>query len=147
MGTTGLVRRELGEEECRALLAGTSRGHLAFTRSAMPAISPVRFVLDGGRVVIPTRPDSDHVPPAGGAVVVLGVDGTDGPDGQPDWAVTVVGPVRTVHGAADLAACDALGWPVAPVPGDGHGYVVLTVGMVSGWRTEPADAAVRRRSA
>jgi nitroimidazol reductase NimA-like FMN-containing flavoprotein (pyridoxamine 5'-phosphate oxidase superfamily) len=109
------IREDLTDEECRRLLGATSRGHLAFTRDALPAIAPVRYAVDGDRLVIPARPDSDHLAPAGGAVVVLGIDDAEG---DAAWAVTVVGPARTV---ADQDVR----------------YVVLTIGVLRGWRTLP----------
>ncbi|MGY1735003.1 pyridoxamine 5'-phosphate oxidase family protein [Geodermatophilus sp. SYSU D00684] len=137
------MRTVLTDEECRRLLGTTSRGHLGFTRDALPAVSPVRFALDRDRVVIAAREDSDHLPPAGGAVVALGVDDPDERDG---WAVTVVGPARTVTDPGALLTLDALAWPVPPTPGDGHCYVVLQVGVLRGWRTT-ARATAPRRSA
>jgi hypothetical protein len=137
------IRTPLTDDECRRLLGGTRRGHLAFTRDALPALAPVRYALDGDRVVIPAAPDSDHLLPARGAVVVLGVDDFDGESG---WSVTVVGPARTVTDPADVASWDALGWP-GPPSRDGHCYVVLHAGVVRGWRSLPAPAGDPRRSA
>ncbi|MGY1700265.1 pyridoxamine 5'-phosphate oxidase family protein [Geodermatophilus sp. SYSU D00766] len=126
------TRTLLTVEECRHLLDGTRRGHLAFTRDALPAMAPVLYALDGHRVVMPASPESDHLLPARGAVVVLGVDDFDGESG---WAVTVVGPARTVTDAVGVTALDALAWPVLPAADDGHCYVVLLAGVVRGWRT------------
>lgn len=132
VGTGGAGRVGLSEAECRALVGGTSRGHLGFTRDALPAIAPVRYAVDGDRVVIAARPDSDHLPPAGGAVVVLGVDDFDGEAG---WAVTIVGPARTVTDPAGVAALDLL---LSPAAGRPPCYVVLRAGVVRGWREAPA---------
>ncbi|NEM06266.1 pyridoxamine 5'-phosphate oxidase family protein [Geodermatophilus normandii] len=137
-------REELTDDECRRLLGTTSRGHLAFTREAMPAIAPVHYAVDGERLVIPARPDSEHLLPPRGAVVVLGIDEFDGESG---WSVTVVGPARTVTDPAGVATWDALGWPGAPAAGDGHCYVVLQAGVLRGWRTLRASATAPRRSA
>lgn len=138
------VREDLSAEECHRLLGGTSRGHLAYTRDALPAIAPVRYAVDGDRVVIPAHRDSDHVVPAGGAVVVLGID--DCAASSP-WSVTVVGLARTVADPAGVAVCDALTWTELPVPGDGHCYVLLQAGVVRGWRMLPVpvtDPRARR---
>ncbi|GAB3315721.1 hypothetical protein GCM10027451_31760 [Geodermatophilus aquaeductus] len=133
-------REDLTGEECRRLLGTASRGHLAFTRDALPAIAPVRYAVDADRLVIPARPDSDHLLPPRGAVVVLGVDEFDGWSG---WSVTVTGHARTVTDPAGVATWDALGWPGLPDADDGHCYVVLRAGVVRGWRT-PAAPAPRR---
>ena len=129
-------RVDLTAEECRRLLAGTRRGHLAFTRDALPAMAPVRYALDGDRVVIPAGSDSEHRLPGRGAVVALGVDDLDAEDDS-GWAVTVVGPARSVTDAAGLAACSALGWPRAP-SGEGRCYLVLQTTVIRGWRSVAA---------
>ncbi|GAB3309880.1 hypothetical protein GCM10027451_20050 [Geodermatophilus aquaeductus] len=144
MTEAGTTRRHLSEEECRALLGSTSRGHLAFTRDALPAISPVHYALDGDRVVIPARPDSDHLPPAGGAVVVLGADGCSGDD---EWAVTIVGPARTVADVASVGALQALDWTGRSITADGRRFVVLTIGVLRGWRTTRVPGPSSRRPA
>jgi len=134
----GTVREDLTDGDCRRLLGSASRGHLAFTRDALPAIAPVHYAVAGERLVIPARPDSDHLLPPRGAVVVLGIDGCDGRSG---WSVTVVGLARTVTDPADVAAWDTLGWTGPPAAADGHCYVVLHPGVVRGWRTVPAYAS------
>ncbi|MGY1778240.1 pyridoxamine 5'-phosphate oxidase family protein [Geodermatophilus sp. SYSU D00804] len=143
MTGTGTIRTSLDDGECRSLLGRGTHGHLAFTRDALPAIAPVRYALDGDRVVIPAAPDSDHLPPAGGAVVVLGVDGCDG---DTEWSVTVVGPARTVTDAATAAALRARDWPRPLLVGDGHRFVLLTIGVLRGWRTTPPAAPVPGRA-
>ena len=125
-------RQELSDDECRRLIAETGVGHLAYTRDALPAIAPVRFAVDGDRVAVPVSPGDEHLLPGRGAVVVLGVDDADGVQG---WAVSVVGPARTVTDPAAVAGWDAAGWPRDPVLGDGHAYVVLHAVLVRGWRT------------
>jgi hypothetical protein len=135
------IRTPLTDDECRRLLCGARRGHLAFTRDALPALAPVLYAVDGDSVVIPAGPDSDHLVPARGAVVVLGVDDFDGESG---WSVTVVGPARTVTDPADVASWDGLGWP-GPPSRDGHCYVVLQAGVVRGWRSTTPPAADPRR--
>ncbi|MGY1833091.1 pyridoxamine 5'-phosphate oxidase family protein [Geodermatophilus sp. SYSU D01180] len=138
MNDVQATRTALTDEECLRLLGSTSRGHLGFSRDALPAISPVRFALDGDRVVIAARHDSDHLPPSRGAVVVLGVDDQD------DWAVTVVGPARAVTDPRAVVGLDALAWPAPPSRGDGHCYVVLQVGVLHGWRVAVRDSSSRR---
>jgi hypothetical protein len=54
----------LTEDECRWLLARAHVGWVGFTVQALPAIVPVRFAVDAGRVVIPVLPDSGQRAPA-----------------------------------------------------------------------------------
>ncbi|MGY1699825.1 pyridoxamine 5'-phosphate oxidase family protein [Geodermatophilus sp. SYSU D00766] len=135
-------RQDLSDDECRRLVAGARVGHLAFTRDALPAVAPVRYLVDGDRVALPVRPGDDHLLPRRGGVVVLCVDQFDGEHG---WAVSVVGPARTVTDPAAVGAWDAAGELPDPVPGDGHGYVVLEATVVRGWRTLPVAAPTGRR--
>ncbi|SNS11049.1 Pyridoxamine 5'-phosphate oxidase [Geodermatophilus saharensis] len=137
-------RRDLSDEECRRLVAGARVGHLAFTRDALPAVVPVRYVVDGDRLAVPAHPGDDHLLPHRGGVVVLCVDQFDGDHG---WAVSVVGPARTVTDPASVEAWDAAGWPRDPVPGDGHGYVVLQATILRGWRVLPVAAPAEQRPA
>ncbi|MGY1669788.1 pyridoxamine 5'-phosphate oxidase family protein [Geodermatophilus sp. SYSU D00710] len=137
-------RQHLSDDECRRLVAGARVGHLAFTKDALPAVVPVRYVVDGDRLAVPARPGDDHLLPHRGGVVVLCVDQFDGEHG---WAVSVVGPARTVTDPAAVGAWDAVGWPGDPVPGDGRGYVVLQATVVRGWRTLPVAAPATRRPA
>jgi hypothetical protein len=137
-------RQDLSPDECRRLVAGAHLGHLAFTRDALPAVVPVRYLVDGDRVAVPVRPGDDHLLPRRGGVVVLCVDRFDGAHG---WAVSVVGAARTVTDPAAVGAWDAAWDPRDPVPGDGHGYVVLQATVVRGWRTLPAGAPADRRPA
>lgn len=137
-------RQELSDDECRRLVAAADVGHLAFTRDALPALAPVRFAVDGDRVAVPVHPGDEHLVLGRGAVVVLGVDQFDGEHG---WAVSVVGPARSVTDPAAVGVWDAAGWTVDPVPGDGHGYVVLHATVVRGWRTPTAPLPLDRRPA
>ncbi len=132
-------RRDLSDEECRRLVARARAGHLAFTRDALPAIAPVRFAVDGDRIAVVVRPGDEHRVPGQGAVVVLGVDEFDGRQG---WAVSVVGPARTVTDPAAVRTWDATSRLAGPVPEDRHGYVVLHATVVRGWRTVTAPLPV-----
>ncbi len=133
-------RRDLSDEECRRLVARAGAGHLAFTRDALPAIAPVRFTVDGDRIAVVVRPGDEPRLPGHGAIVVLGVDEFDGRQG---WAVSVVGPARTVTDPAAVRLWDTTSALTRPVPGDRSGYVVLHATVVRGWRTVtppvPAD--------
>lgn len=133
----------LDDAECRALLRGGRIGRIAFTRNALPAVQPVSYRVHDGEVVIPAYLTSPFVPRAWGAVVAFEVDSHDALT-RAGWAVTVVGPSRSVHSPAEVAALDTLPWPL-PMATCGRCYVAVRIGLLSGWRTEPATPELPHR--
>ncbi len=125
----------LDDVECREFLLDGRIGRLAYTRDALPAIQPVSYRLHDSEVVIPALPDSPFLPRRWGTVVAFAIDDYDDAS-QTGWNVTVVGPLRSVDGAADLAACEALPWSL-PTTAHDRRYVAVRIGLLSGWRTEP----------
>lgn len=95
------AHEELGVPECIRLLGTAGVGHLAFTEAALPVVQPVTYRIAEGSVRIPAVPGSRVTSAIRDGIVVLGVDsfGADRDDG---WAVTVVGPIRLVHGSSLL---------------------------------------------
>ncbi|WP_235965812.1 pyridoxamine 5'-phosphate oxidase family protein [Herbidospora solisilvae] len=95
--------RTLTADECLALIAPGGVGRIAFTGAHGPAILPVNYRLDDGRIVFRTR--------TGGAmdddlrtniddleiVVAFEVDAID-PERQEGWSVLVQGPCRHAAG-------------------------------------------------
>lgn len=128
----------LDDVECRTRLLDGRSGRLAHTRDALPAIQPVPYRLHDGEVVIPAPPDSPFLPGRWGAVVAFAIDDYDDAS-RTGWSVTVVGPLRSVDGAADLAECEALPWSF-PTTAHDRRCVAVRIGLLSGWRTAPRAA-------
>ena len=128
----------LDREECLRLLADAGTGRIALTVRALPAILPVRFVLDDERIVIRTRSDSTLASATRSAVVAFEADGRDrggdrddGPGAE--WSVVATGLARHVTDEAELARLQSL-----PLPqwADGHGCLVsISTERLGGRRT------------
>lgn len=80
----------LTRAECLNLLRNTLVGRVVYTRCALPAVTPVRYVLDGDYIVVRTTPGSRLDRGIRDAVVAFEIDHVD--PGAPDgWSVVVVG--------------------------------------------------------
>jgi Pyridoxamine 5'-phosphate oxidase len=98
-------RAALGHEESLRLLATVPIGRIVFTQRALPAIHPVRHIIDQGDLVLrsmaaPTV--SAAAEAAGGAVVAYQADSID-PETFTGWNVVVTGLAQLVSDALDLA--------------------------------------------
>jgi nitroimidazol reductase NimA-like FMN-containing flavoprotein (pyridoxamine 5'-phosphate oxidase superfamily) len=145
-GTEHYRRLEvLDAEECRRLLGRAVIGRLAYTEGALPAIQPVHFTMQAGRILIPTRVGSKVAAASRGAVVAFEVDDFD-PRTRTGWNVTVVGQAHVLSDPAEVARLEALGiraWAPADVPC----FVTVDLALVRGRRivagtTDDALAAV-----
>jgi hypothetical protein len=79
-----------GRERCLALMASVPIGRVVYTDQALPAVTPVNFVLDGDQVTIHTASGSMLAAAVRGAVVAFQADEID-PVTLTGWSVTVVG--------------------------------------------------------
>jgi nitroimidazol reductase NimA-like FMN-containing flavoprotein (pyridoxamine 5'-phosphate oxidase superfamily) len=86
--TSGLAA--LDRDECLRLLASVSVGRLVFTEHAMPAVTPVRFLVHDETIVIPHDGSGKLTAAADGVVVAFEVDEFDSTT-RVGWSVTVVG--------------------------------------------------------
>ncbi|MFB9831947.1 pyridoxamine 5'-phosphate oxidase family protein [Actinoallomurus acaciae] len=77
-----------GREQCLALLATASIGRIVHTDRALPAVTPVTFVLDGD--VVTVRAAAMLGAAIGGSIVAFQADDVD-PDTLLGWSVTVIG--------------------------------------------------------
>jgi nitroimidazol reductase NimA-like FMN-containing flavoprotein (pyridoxamine 5'-phosphate oxidase superfamily) len=130
----------LARDECMRLLSGAVIGRVVFTASALPAIQPVNFVLDGdGSVVIRTAPGSRLASAARNAVVAFEVDDFDAAT-HAGWSVIVTGRANLVRDEGDLHRLADL--PLHPWAG-GHRteYIRVAPEIVSGRRVAAAAAA------
>ncbi len=124
--------RELTREECLSLLPTVPVGRLVFTDRALPAIVPVNFVIDHGRIVVRTGASSTLAAAVRGSVVAFEVDDFDR-QARNGWCVTVTGQARQVVDEGELERLQEL--DLAPWGGgDKPHFVVIPIELVSGRR-------------
>jgi nitroimidazol reductase NimA-like FMN-containing flavoprotein (pyridoxamine 5'-phosphate oxidase superfamily) len=85
----------LDEDECWALVEGTSVGRVGVTVAALPAIFPVNYTVLDGAVVFRTADGSKLHAASEGTVVVFEVDHVDASD-RSGWSVMVLGRAEVV---------------------------------------------------
>lgn len=85
----------LTESECLDLLATENVGRVGVSVSALPAIFPVNYLLDGGDIVFRTGEGTKLRAAADRAVVGFEVDHFDAATGD-GWSVLIVGLARIV---------------------------------------------------
>lgn len=103
----------LGRQQCLALMTTASIGRVVYTDRALPAITPVDFVLDRDHVIFRVGAGSRLATAVDGNVVTFQADDA-GPASLTCWSVTVTGPARTADSpeeAARLAALPFRPWP------------------------------------
>jgi nitroimidazol reductase NimA-like FMN-containing flavoprotein (pyridoxamine 5'-phosphate oxidase superfamily) len=91
-----------GRERCLALLTSVPIGRVVYTDQALPAVTPVTFVLDGDEVTIRTASGSALAAAVRGAVVAFQADRID-PATLSGWSVTIVGRAHLVKVSEDAA--------------------------------------------
>ena len=101
--------RELERDECLRLIAKGVVGRVVFTDAALPAVQPVRYLLDSERIIFRVITGS-KLAVARHAVVAFQVDEID-PQTGTGWSVVGVGqayqlpdPDRAELGEGELAA-------------------------------------------
>lgn len=82
--------RPLPVLECLRLLRSVPVGRIAFTRNALPAVEPVRFTFDSGRIFFALSWDSALYSAIYQCIVAFQADSTGAADGG-GWTVTVIG--------------------------------------------------------
>lgn len=126
-----VVLRELTSAECLALLPTVPIGRLVHTERALPAVTPVTFVVGDGGVYLRTSAAGTGVRAAhDGVVVAFEADDFDR-DRRTGWSVVVLGHAREVHDEAALAEVDRLG--LVPWPGGQRDHLVcVSMHVVTG---------------
>jgi uncharacterized protein len=81
--------------ECLRHVEGAPYGRIIFTSGALPAVSPVSFILDGDVLVFDVDPDTALADVCRDAVVAFEVDDVDLAHGDA-WSVTMTGRTRPV---------------------------------------------------
>jgi nitroimidazol reductase NimA-like FMN-containing flavoprotein (pyridoxamine 5'-phosphate oxidase superfamily) len=102
--------RVLTHEECLALLASAEIGRIALSARALPLILPVRFAMDGDRIVIATHDGTTLASATRDTVVAFETDGAAS-DGHVGWSVHVNGVARHVTDPSTLDRLAALPLP------------------------------------
>jgi nitroimidazol reductase NimA-like FMN-containing flavoprotein (pyridoxamine 5'-phosphate oxidase superfamily) len=132
----------LDREECLRLLADAGTGRIALTVRALPTILPVRFVLDGERIVIRTSATSTLAAATRSTVVAFEADGHD--DEPPrEWSVVATGVADHVTDEDDQSHLESLTLP--RWGGDDRGCLVAIAIDQLGGRRMPADRPAGRR--
>lgn len=119
----------LDEVECYRLLAGESVGRVVYTDGALPAITPVNYVLEGRRILFRTAADSRLAHGVIDAVVAFEVDSLDSARST-GWSVVVTGVGRPYTHVAGAATPDIQPW----VGGERNQLISITPGRISGRR-------------
>src|SRR5262245_28253036 len=112
-GLGGIPRRlaELTRPESLRLLGGAPFGRIVYTVRALPAIVPVRHLVDKGMVVVRTHVGGD----CAGAVVAFQADEID-PVAESGWSVTVTGVARRVVDVDETAHYESVLMPFVDMP-------------------------------
>lgn len=136
-GADGL--HELTAEECLALLPTVPIGRLVHTAHALPAVTPVTFVLGRDGVFLRTSTAGTGLRAAReGVVVAFEVDEFDR-ELRTGWSVVVLGHAREVEDPAVLAEVARLG--LEPWAGGDREHVVhVSLEVVTGRRIGPPPA-------
>jgi len=124
---------ELSTRESMRLLGSVALGRVAFTVRALPAIRPVRHIVDEDHVIvcaesgIPITSAKDET----GTVVAYQADAID-PAENLGWSVTVVG---VAHRVADPAAADFFRRALQHWADGGNDQIIsISPGIVTGFR-------------
>lgn len=132
MPQTSAKVQELTREECLALLPTVPVGRLVFTERALPAVVPVNFLLDRGRILVRTGTTSSLGAAVRGAVVAFQVDELDR-EARHGWSVTVTGRAYEVQDPLELIRIADL--PLLPwVGGHLEHVIAVPVELVNGRR-------------
>jgi hypothetical protein len=118
----------LDRDECLKLLATAEVGRVVFTIRGLPAVQPVKFVLDEDVLWFPAQADTDLFGSAQDGVVAFEADAFD-PDLRTGWWVTVLGQAGEGDRPQGLAE---LSWQLPPA-GDVR-CVRVPIEVVSGRR-------------
>ncbi|HTJ66687.1 MAG TPA: pyridoxamine 5'-phosphate oxidase family protein [Actinospica sp.] len=94
--------------DCLALLTSQEVGRLVYTKHALPAITPVNYVLREDGIWIWTASSSSMWQAVRGAVVAFEVDEMDRAT-RTGWSVVVLGVVELVRDPKVVEAARALG--------------------------------------
>jgi nitroimidazol reductase NimA-like FMN-containing flavoprotein (pyridoxamine 5'-phosphate oxidase superfamily) len=122
----------LTHRECLKLLASVPVGRIAYTEGALPAVTPVNFVLDenDSAIVIRTGQGSKLSAATRQAVVAFEVDEFDVAT-RTGWSVLVVGRSSAVDHPDDVARLDLM--PLRPwAKSNRDRYIRISIDQITG---------------
>lgn len=136
---------DLTAGEALELLRGVRFGRVVFTSRAMPAVRPVRHVLEDGQIIIAAGPElvlgsqsaTASARAGGDTIVAYEADQMDA-SGCSGWSVVVVGRARPVIGDAESSRYRRM-LPAMTVPDQ---LVAISADVVSGFRLVGGDEPV-----
>jgi nitroimidazol reductase NimA-like FMN-containing flavoprotein (pyridoxamine 5'-phosphate oxidase superfamily) len=128
---------ELPEAEAVALLGTQDVGRLVYTRRALPAVTPVNFLLRDGAIWIWTASTSSMWPGVRGAVVAFEVDELDAAT-RSGWSVVVLGVAELVTRPQEIEDARRHG-PEPWVAGRKEHLIRIPLELVSGRRIVPEE--------
>jgi nitroimidazol reductase NimA-like FMN-containing flavoprotein (pyridoxamine 5'-phosphate oxidase superfamily) len=141
MNTTGIrpttPLATLTEAEAIALLGTQDVGRLVFTRWALPAVTPVNFVLRDGAIWIWTASTSSMWQAVRGSVVAFEVDQLDAGT-RSGWSVVVLGVAELVTRPEEIERARRYG-PEPWIPGRKEHLLKIPLKLVSGRRIVPGE--------
>lgn len=106
-------------------------GRIVYTQKALPAVEPVRFVLDAHQIVAAVS--LGHALPAAIHQSIVAFQADEFGEGREHWAVTVVGNAETLNDPAEIAKFSTIGlrsWTA----GGRDQFVHIKPGIVTGQR-------------
>jgi nitroimidazol reductase NimA-like FMN-containing flavoprotein (pyridoxamine 5'-phosphate oxidase superfamily) len=124
----------LSRPECLTLLASVPIGRIAYTEGALPAVTPVNFVIDeiGPAIVIRAGEGSKLSAATRQAIVAFEADEYD-PADQTGWSVLVVGRSSVVDDPRETARHELL--PLRPWANSNRDrFVRISIDQISGRR-------------
>ena len=127
----------LSEAEAVALLATQEVGRLVYTRWALPAVTPVNFVLREGAVWFWTASTSSMWQGVRGSVVAFEVDQLDART-RSGWSVVVLGVAELVTDPAQIESA-LLNGPEPWIADRKEHLIRIPLKQVSGRRIHPGE--------
>jgi hypothetical protein len=126
---TSVRSQRLSRGDSLDMLALGNLGTLMFTRHALHAAVPARYVVERDRVLLPVMATTDTAPWRDGEVLTLQVSTFDS-DQRRGWSVSVTG---RAHGTPELGSSGER--PTAPwIPCGGGDLLEITTDLVEGER-------------
>lgn len=122
----------VSRDEAMHLLSRAPVGRVAYTIRALPAVSPVNFIVDGNGVVIRVGEGSKLAAAVRNNVIAFEADEVDTAT-HTGWSVTLVGRAHLIRDPGELARLEVEG-PRPWAPGVRDRFIRITAEMVTGRR-------------
>ena len=123
---------ELSRAESLRLLSEAPFGRVVYTVRALPAIVPVRHLVENGMVIVRSHVGGD----CAGSVVAFQADGT-GSGHELGWSVTVTGVARRIVDTEEIAHFESLITPLVNM--ENIELVRIFPEIVTGYRLTSGD--------